>query len=108
MMISCPDRVNFCEMVTLLPFKKAADSELFKKFPFKNDCFKHSNFVAQLSDHEESAATRAFFDVKLWEILALLIDNAKEWNVSRDILAWLLVGIIYINNENDFSPDLRM
>ena len=65
-------------------------------------------FFAQLSSQEESATTRAIFDFKLWELLASVLSFAELWNVSRNVVAWFLVALLFINNENDASPGLRI
>ena len=61
-----------------------------------------------MSSQENSATTRALFDFKLWELLAVLLDMAKPWNVSRNVVGWFLVALVFVNDENDAAPGLRI
>ena len=100
--------VNFFELVDFLPLKKGLDKALFKLFPISKKELDTFMFFAQLSSQEESAATRALFDFKIWELLAVILSSAELWNVSRNVVAWFLLAILYINDENDASPGLRI
>ena len=64
-------------------------------------------FWRHLDIPETSAATKACWESILWDVLWSLISNAKEWRVSRNMVAFPLMCILSINKEVAISGTLR-
>lgn len=64
-------------------------------------------FWHHLDTPETSAVTKACWEFTLWDITWSLISNAKEWQVSRNMIALPLMCILSVNREMAISGSLR-
>lgn len=65
------------------------------------------HFWQHLDVAETSAATKACWEITLWDITWSLIANVKEWQVSRNMIALPLMCILSVNREVAISGALR-